>query len=500
MKRNRAFKNSFFSVIQTVVLSVSTLILFKLMVLKVGLNETGVWSFLSSITAITSFGSFGFANALLYYIPVLKSRGETPKLNTLINTSFFSTAAFTSLLCAMGYAVFFFIIPHTVSQSSLATAYELLPIIVISFFFSGLSSTFLSALDGMNLMHVRAKIYIIGSLTYLTFAIILINIWGIAGVPLAQIMQNIFLAIAGYNRAKKFIPGYAIKWQFDRITFRSIFKYGFNFQIISITQIISDPFVKSMIIKYTGSAATAVFDICMKLLNAIRSLIIASNQTITPQITIFNTLKKYARIRTFYKANFQVVSLLGTILFLTPVALSQEFSLLLINTISGDFIFIICNVSIALFINTIAFPAYFSYMGVGNLKWNVISNVVAAVLMFVSAPVIGELFGGKYIVLGWAVSSVTGSIILIYNFGKEYAISAWSIFNKNIIYVIIAFIIATLINFYLNSKLLVMLNSNLYLFIINICVTILIVSFPIYHNDISKKIILKLKANLWKRA
>ncbi len=346
-------------------------------------------------------------------------------------------------------------------------------------------------------MHVRAKINIISSCIYLVFSVVFINKWGVTGVPMAQIIQNIFLGIAGYSMIKKFIPGYIMSGRFNRTTFKSIFRYGFNFQIISITQIISDPFVKSMIIKYSGSAATAVFDICMKLLSAIRSLIIASNQTITPQITIFNTLKKYARIKTFYKANFKVVSLLGAIFFLTPIALSEEFSLILINSRSRDFIFILSNISIALFINTIAFPAYFCYMGVGNLKWNVIGNLAAAVLMFALTPVIGELFGGKYIVLGWSFSSIVGSFILIYKFGKEYSISAWGIFNKNIIYVIIAFLIAAAINFYLNSKVLFMQNSTLYLFAINIGITFLLVLFPIYHNSITKKIISKLKINLW---
>ncbi len=135
MRRSKTFKNSFYSITQTVVISFTTFILFKLMVSKAGLNETGVWSFLSSITAITSFGSFGFANAMLYYIPALNSAGKLHKINTLINTSFFSTAIFTSLLCIVGYLLFFFIIPYTVDKPTITTAYKLLPVIVISFFF-----------------------------------------------------------------------------------------------------------------------------------------------------------------------------------------------------------------------------------------------------------------------------------------------------------------------------------------------------------------------------
>ena len=486
MKENKLFKNSWFSVLQTIAIAIVAILLFKLMVVRLGLEVTGLWSYLSSLTAITAFGSSGFANALLFFIPKYQLSHNNAKVKTLINTSFVAVLAISILLCILAYAIFSYVIPFTVDTDVVYIAQDLLPFIVVSFFFSSLSTNYLSVLDGLMLMHIRSKINIVGAFIFLLGGSILLLKVGIVGIPIAQLIQNIFLLVASFIAVKRRIPSYKFSFEFDSAVFKSIFKYGFSFQLLSITQV-SDPFMKAMITKYAGSDTTAIFDFCVKLLSVFRSLIISANQSIVPQISFFKALGKSSRIKTFYKANFKLVLLVSLIFFLSPLVLTDTVSLFFLNKTSNDFNFIFFNVAIGLLINSLAFPAHFHNLGIGYLKWNVINNIIITLMIFILAPLLGKYIGGKYIVMSWSIAAIVGSFVLIASFSRENKISVLPFFNKNLLAVIGAMFGAGILNKYLNV-IPIIKNSQLMIFFTNLVVLILFVSYPLYKNPMVNKI------------
>ena len=468
------------------------------MVLHAGLKITGLWSFLSSINAITGFGSFGFANALLFYIPKYQLENDDKKVSSLINTSFFSVLFFTTTLCALSFVIFGLIIPHTVETEFINQAYRLLLFVILSFFFSGLSATYLSILDGLMLMHIRAKINMAGSFVFLITGYILLLKIGIAGIAIAQLVQNIFLLITSFLFVQRHIPSYRFSISFNRPVFKNIFRYGFNFQVISITQIISDPFMKSMITRYAGMHNTAIFDFCIKLLSVFRSLLISANQSIVPQITVYKAIGNQKRIQIFYKANFKLVLFASVILFLSPVAMSDSISLFFLGHTSNDFNFILLNVSLGLLINAIAIPAHFYYLGTGNLKWNVINNIVTAALILIFTPLIGEMIGGVYVVVCWSIAAIIGSSILITAINKENSFSRLPLFGTNTVVLFFLIVFAVILNHYIN-QLPVIKQSHSALIIINLLILIGCLSYPIFKDTTVKKILKTLRRNYLKK-
>lgn len=492
MANTKLLKNSSFSVLQTIVTAITALVIFKLMALELGLAITGVWSYLASVIAITSFGSFGFANALLYYIPKYYTLHQYDRISNLINTTLYSIIGLTFILCFIAYLIFHFTIPFTVDDTLIPVANRLLPIVIFAFFFSGISSTYLSVLDGMMLMHLRAKITIAGSILFLILAFFFIKIFGIIGVPLAQAIQNVFMLAVSYILVKKNQHYYRFSITFDKQVFREIFRYGFKFQLISITQILADPFIKSMITKFAGTANTAIFDIIVKMLGAVRGLLISANQIIVPQVTVFNTLNNNSRLVTFYKTNFKIILLVGIILFFTPLAFSELFLTFLFNSTDFNSAFVLFNVSIALFVNALAFPAHFQYLGIGKLKWLVINNSITALLMLIAAPLLGYFAEGIYVVMAWSVPTVIGPIILMYAFSKEHKISTLQMIDKKAILFILAFVIVIVINYNLrewkgfNESRLAMYGAQALIYTS-------LLAYPILSNITLKKIIARIR-------
>ncbi len=461
-----------------------------------GLKVTGVWAFMTSINAITGFGSNGFTSALLFYIPKYQLTDGNRKIRDLINTTFFSTLVLTAILCVISYAAFSLIIPHTVDPAFIGIAFKLLPFVVVSFFFSGISACYLSVLDGHMLMYVRAKINIAGSVVFLISGVLLLLRFGIVGIAIAQVIQNIFLLIVSAWYVKKKVSVYNFSLHFDKSIFNDIFHYGFNFQIISLMQIISEPFMKSMITKFAGSANTAIFDFCVKLLSVFRSLIIAANQIIIPQITIFKTKGHSKRISIYYRVNFKVILFLGILFFLSPIVATDSISLFFLGQKSDDLNFILASVSIAFLANALAFPAYFYNLGTGHLKWNVINNTVGALLILILTPLLGFWIGGVFIILSWTFAAIIGAIILITTFNKEYEISLVSFFNLNTIEVLTAIVCSYFLCKYIDS--IESISKSLYLTAItNMVVLILFLYYPVRKNKtfkaIKERITLKIK-------
>jgi len=492
MAKSKLLKNSSFSVLQMIITAIVALILFKLMVSELGLEITGLWSYLSSLTAITAFGSFGFSNSLLYYIPKYTASKRQDQISSLVNTTFYSIFGLTSLLCLLAYLIFHFTIPFTINASIVPLANKLLPVVLASFFFSGLSSTFLSVLDGMILMHIRAKINIAGTIIFLIAGFVLIRQFGIMGVPLAQLCQNVFLLLAGFFYVKKHQPHYHFSLRFSRSTFREIFKYGFNFQLISVTQILAEPYIKSMLTKYAGTANVAIFDICQKIFGAGRGLIISANQTIVPHITVFKTLDHHTRLITFYKTNFRVILLLGAILFLAPLAFFNTLNLALFHSTGFNYTFILFNISIALFINALAFPAHFQYLGIGKLKWLVINNSVTALIMLISAPLIGHFIGGVYIVMAWSVPTLIGPVILMMAYSLEYHVSTIKTLGKDMLILLVALALVICINYNLTGHG-YFKNSPVTLFCLHLAVFAGVLAYPVFTNITIKKIATRIR-------
>lgn len=492
MGNSKYLKNSLFSVMQTVITAISALVIFKLSASEVGLSVTGLWSYLASIIAITGFGSFGFANALLFYLPQYTTLKQYDRISDLVNTTFLSTFVLTAILCIVAYFIFYFTIPATVEAGLVPIANKILPLVLLSLFFLGLSSTYFSVLDGMMLMHLRAKIYIAGSLVFLFFGFFLIKKIGIIGIPIAQAAQSVTLLIAGFIAVKKHQPHYQFSLRPNKKIFSEIFKYGFNFQLISVTQILADPFIKTMVTKFAGPANTAIFDITMKILAAIRGLLISANQIVVPQVTVFNTLKNSSRLITFYKTNFKLIFLLGIIFFLTPLAFSDLFVDILFQKQVFNGTFILYNVALALFINALAFPAHFQYLGIGKLKWLVINNSVTALLMLISAPLIGYFAEGIYVVMAWSVPTIVGPIILINALNKEYNISTFKMIDRSSIFLLCAFALVILLNYNV-SRWSTLENKPIQKILLQVAIYIAILFYPVLSNITFKKIVTRIK-------
>jgi O-antigen/teichoic acid export membrane protein len=102
------------------------------------------------------------------------------------------------------------------------------------------------------------------------------------------------------------------------------------------------------------------------------------------------------------------------------IALSSTISELWIGRNESSFVMFSTVLAIGWLVNLLTVPAYFFYLGTGDLFWNVISHVVIGALNIGLGFWLGVMHGGIAVVFAWVSSLIIGSCIILISFHHKY--------------------------------------------------------------------------------
>ena len=69
--------------------------------------------------------------------------------------------------------------------------------------------------------------------------------------------------------------------------------------------------------------------------------------------------------------------------------------------------------TLAWFVNTLSAPAYFTLLGQGAARWNLLGHVVTALLTAMLCSLLGRWYGGAGVSVGYAIAIAAGSMVVI---------------------------------------------------------------------------------------
>jgi O-antigen/teichoic acid export membrane protein len=97
--------------------------------------------------------------------------------------------------------------------------------------------------------------------------------------------------------------------------------------------------------------------------------------------------------------------------------------------------------AIGWFLNTLNAPAYFVNLGTGELRWNLVSHLVIALLNASLGFLLGLFYGGIGVVVAWVFSLVLGSSIIYLYYHIKHKIPLIELLPKESRIIIIACLI-----------------------------------------------------------
>ncbi|HAP41210.1 MAG TPA: hypothetical protein DCQ94_15850 [Nitrospira sp.] len=430
MDKPNVFRNAIMATIQVTVAGLVMLAMYRFLLGTIGIDKIGVWSLVLATTSMTRISELGFSGSVVKFAAKHLALQEEKQAAEVIETAAISVAVILGFFLSGLYPALAFLVGNLVPANLLADALVVLPYAVVSLWLLVIASVFLAGLDGIQRADLRGLIIVLGQLVYLCMVYWLVPTNDMKGLGISHMAQAAFGLVAAWVALRGKISGLgAFPCRWSSTAFREMFGYAINFQINGIAQLLFEPTTKALLSRFGGVSWVGYYEMANRMIMQVRSLLVAANQVAVP-VVAYLLEKDSSRVSAAYKRCYEVMWYLSV-----PV---YSLLLLFIPTISdlwiGRYETLFVSFSFILlagwFFNTVTAPAYFSYAGIGRLRWNTMAHLLMGTLNVLLGYLLGTLMNGFGVVIATACALVAGSIIPIAAFHREYKISLRDLLPK----------------------------------------------------------------------
>ena len=411
MRKRQVLINAVMSIIQIVIIGIVIFILYKFLLVTIGIKKMGIWSLILATTSVAQIANFGFSGSVVKFVAKYTALKENQNASNVIQTAAISLGVFVGFLLLFAYPAFTKILGFIVASDSLSLALDILPFALFSFWLMIIVSVFQAGLDGFQRIDLRSIILTCSSILNLIFCVMLAPSYGLMGVAYARVAQMLLTLIAMWIVLKFYIKLPIVPCKWNKQFFKEILSYGLKYQTISIMAMLYDPLTKCLLSKFGGLSMVGYYEMASRMVQQFRSLIVSANQVLFPVIADLKE-RDPEKVISVYRTSYQLLFYLSMPLFSLIIVSMPVISALWIGHYEMNFISYGVLLSLGWFLNTLSSPAYFVNLGTGELGWNVGGHVVIGISNAIFGLLFGVFFGGIGVVIAWIFSLAFGSSII----------------------------------------------------------------------------------------
>lgn len=416
--KKRISSNVVGPVVQVIVSGVVLFVLYRYLYDRLGVELIGVWSLVLAATSVSRIGDFGLSAGVVKFVAQALGRGNTQRAADVVQTVALTLGVFMAVLLVVGYPLFVLALEYFIPAHRVPIALSILPYALMSLWVMVVVSVFCGGLDGCMRMDLRSWAIGFSHLVYLGLTMLLVPQYGLEGVAMAQLIQSVGLMVILWwmlRRQLVQLPFVYLHWKLPVL--KEMIGYGVNFQIITVMNMLFDSLVKALLSKLGGLGDLGYYEMANKLILKGRSIIVEASRVMVPAIAMmgeYDAVKATQLFMVSYRMTFYVsvlcYGLLGV--FITTI------SMIWLGQYQATFIQFALLLNLGWFVNTLIGPAYFSNLGSGKLRPNMISHGIMGICsLFVGVP-LGLNFGGLGVISGMVLGLTLGSIFLLISYFK----------------------------------------------------------------------------------
>ena len=430
MQKRQILINAGMSILQVVIIGGVLFILYRFLLKTIGVEQLGIWSLVLAITSVTQIANFGLSGSAVKFVAKYIARGENASVSGVIQTATISVGVFVGLMLLAGYPLAKWVLGLVIPVQSLSLAVKILPYAFLALWIKVITGIFQGGLDGCQRIDLRSLLLMGGSLIHLLLCFMLAPTYKLMGVAYAGVIQNFALLISSWLVLKRLLPSMSIlPYKWDIGIFKEMIGYGINFQIISVTAMFYDPITKALLSKFGGLSMLGYYEMASRMIQQFRALIVSANQVLVPAIADLKE-KIPEKIQSIYLTSYQLLFYLVLFLFSLIILCIPLISELWIGHYERIFVVFAMLLVPGWFLNILSTPAYFTNLGTGELRWNVISHVAIALLNAGLGFLLGIFYDGIGVVIAWAFSLALGSSMIYVSYHIRYKIPLIEVIPK----------------------------------------------------------------------
>lgn len=431
-QKRQVLINALMGVVQVVVTSITLLVVYRYARDAIGTQLFGAWALVFTTVLASNIANLGFATSTVKFVSKYLAHNQTDQVVAVVQTAALSVGAFIGVLALLGYPAFEWllgvVIEWSLARSPEETAellpqvYAILPYALVSFWLTSIALVFQSCIDGCHRVDLRGALLSGASIMYLVLVFVLIPRYGLMGLVQAQVAQSGLLVLASWTVLRRLLPSLPwVPWQWSRAKFQEMLGYSINFQVISITMILFEPATKWLVTLFAGLNGLADYEFAYRLVTRLRSVITTAHQALVPTFADLQE-RDPSQIQHLYKTSFHVVFFLVVVSLPLLVGITPVISELWIGAYEPLFVTFASLLFGGWFLNLLANPAYYAYMGIGTLRWNVVGHIIIGFGSVALGYGLGAAFGGLGVVIAIVISLISGSGFYMVMYQREYRI------------------------------------------------------------------------------
>ena len=410
-------RNSIFGAVQALI-SIAALFFITPYILKeIGVERYAVWALLGLITMYGMLSDFGITKALVYFIPKGRVEEGMDRINVLISTAMTFYLVSVTIVMAIMFAlrnvivVYLFKVPDYIYQESMFVVTGA----ILVFGLSIISGVYNSVLFGYQRVDVASYILIVYSILDPLGSFVALKLgYGLPGLMASRLVATIFMTLAVWNTAKKIAPGLGYHPRlFDREAFRSVFIYGINHQVSSISWMLDNSITKLLLPSVAGLSYVTYYHLAWRTRMRATSLFYGAMGSLTPAASELFASEDTQRLRSLYFRSIRYIFIFALPLFVLIAVLSVPF----VNVWLGDG-FELVGITIILLV----LPGLFGLIrrsanemlrGIGQVRPITYISMLSVAMHLVFTFSLGKIFGYFGVVAATMSASLISSYILI---------------------------------------------------------------------------------------
>lgn len=416
---------------QVIFAAIVLVIVYRFLINNLGMEMLGVWSVVLATTSIIGIGNIGLASSSVKFVAKYLALENENAVCLVIQTTILSLATIIGIALIIAYPFVKLLLEIVVPSSGLQAALSILPLTLLSFWISTLASSALAGLEGFQRADIKGIILACSYIFFYLICRITVPHFGITGLAYSQITQNFIVLVSGWlllRQKVRLLPVIPRAW--DKSIFKEMFRYGTGFQIIAVSQLLYEPTIKGLLSKFGGLAMTGIYEMASRLILQFRAVIISTTQVVVPVMAELYEMDR-EKLESIYHEIYDILLYISIPTFSAIIAFSPFISKAWIGYWDNNFIFFLSILSIGWFSNTLSSLAYFTNLGTGDLRWNVIAHISIAFLNMLLGCLFAKTFGAQYIVLAWVFALVIGSSMIVFFYNKSHSLPCKALYSMN---------------------------------------------------------------------
>lgn len=438
MEKKKVIRNAGAVFLQVVVSGVLMFILYRYLLVTIGVEKMGIWSMVLATTSASRFAELGLSGSVVKFVAKYISIKDFERAGKVVQTAAISLGLFVGVILVAGYYPLIWIFEQILPNGALPEAIAILPYALLSLWLTIIAGIFQSGLDGCQRIDLRSIFNILNSVLYLLLAMLLLPEFGLQGLAYVQVvMAGLLMFLSWFFLRRELIgmPYFPYRW--NRLLFREMIFYGINIQFVSIVQMLFDPMTKALLSKFSTLSLVGYYDMASRMISQIQGLLSSPNQVLVPVIAGLHETEA-GRITHIYKESYRLKLFLSLPVFAGIMAIIPAISQWWIGFYEPAFVSFSLLLAFGALLHGLTNPAYLCNLGIGRLKWNMLSQITIGTLNAILGVVLGVEFGGNGVVLAWAIALSVGSSLVILSFHNEHKIPVRNIFPSENLWLVLA--------------------------------------------------------------